>query len=806
VFSLWAAALAALVSLAGCGGGASSGEAGNSKPPADVITIIGNVAITCVVGVPFSETLTAKGNSAPIAWGVVPAHPLPAGLILNQATGTISGTPVLSGMAITTIVASDGNGSASEDLAFTILDRLNVSPVSPRAAHINAPYSLDFQAFGAIVSSWTISAGQLPPGLSLSTDPSVGSLAHLRGTPTQTGSFLFTVQAQDNTAPQTATLDVTIVVDSNLAISKGTLKTGIAGVPYSDTFQAVNGTLPYHWSITGLQGQALTLDGATGTLNGTPTVLAGTSYVVTVTDSSAPQQTDSFSGNLQVLVPLSVIPILPPAYINKPFLGSFQGIGGVTPYTFLVSTGSLPPGLTLSAQGFLSGTPTQLGSYDFTVQLTDSATPADVLTQQVNIQVTPTPLNIGGAPLSPAPLNVDYHSQIPVSGGTPPYTFNVIAGALPQGLSLNLSTGSIDGTPTQNGTFNFRVSVMDSSNPLQSAKTNDTISVRPGLGRNDSIATATRTGNGTQTLSISPYVDPIQSTVGNPDTDYFQLVGMGGSMVHVETFAQRSYFADSLDTVIEVLAQNGSRMSACEPPAYTSSCLNDDIDDTTVDSALDVKVPGPSNATATLYVHVLDWRGDARPDMRYNLNITGVIDPIFIGPDNLVAATLRGVQFDTQFSTNGGTGNISWNVGAGTLPPGLNLSSTGHLGGIPTVNGFYTFGITATDSGSPAQTATREYTLQIADPLVITSPATWPNACVGKPYSFQVQTSGGIPLLTFGSGFPNLPNMTFSDPYSPVFSGTPTTTGTFSGSIGVLAAAAGASAAQNVSLTVATCP
>jgi len=47
-------------------------------------------------------------------------------------------------------VASDGNGSASEDLAFTILDRLIVSPVSPRAAHINAPYSLDFQAFGAI--------------------------------------------------------------------------------------------------------------------------------------------------------------------------------------------------------------------------------------------------------------------------------------------------------------------------------------------------------------------------------------------------------------------------------------------------------------------------------------------------------------------------------------------------------------------------------------------------------------------------------------------------------------------------------
>jgi hypothetical protein len=101
--------------------------------------------------------------------------------------------------------------------------------------------------------------------------------------------------------------------------------------------------------------------------------------------------------------------------------------------------------------------------------------------------------------------------------------------------------------PTQNGTFNFVVKGTDSGNPAQTATANDFIVIRAGLGRNDSIATATPLGNSQNganpiVFSISPYIDP-------------------------------------------------------------------------KDSALDFKAPGAANTNTTFYVHVFDWRGDARPDM-----------------------------------------------------------------------------------------------------------------------------------------------------------------------------------------------
>jgi hypothetical protein len=464
--------------------------------------------------------------------------------------------------------------------------------------------------------------------------------------------------------------------------------------------------------------------------------------------------------------------------------------------------------LELAQAGYIVGTPTQLGLYSFVLQVTDSSAPPYVLTQAATLNVVPTPLNESGSPLSPAPVNVLYHSQIPGSGGTPPYTWNITSGTLPAGINLDPVTGFLDGMPTQVGTYNFVVTLADSSNPQQTDSGNEFIQVVNGRGRNDSIATATPLGNSQNipvplVFSISPYIDPVNAATPNPDTDYYRLVATGGSHIHVETFAS----SNLLDTVLEILDRNGQRYASCGPSSYNSSCLNDNKNSSSLDSALDFRVPGSPTTQTTFYAHIFDWRGDARPDMLYNLNIAGVIEPLVISPTTLGAGATRGVNYSQQFTTQGGTGNVTWSVVGGALPPGWSLSASGQLSGVATTNGPYSFMIQAADSAQPPQTTRTQYSLIIADPLHVTGPANWPNACLNQPYSFTVTTTGGLPPIQFGFNSLSWVALISLNQSTGVVSGIARTLGTFTGSVGAIdSAQPGSADGHNISLTVVNCP
>jgi len=189
-------------------------------------------------------------------------------------------------------------------------------------------------------------------------------------------------------------------------------------------------------------------------------------------------------------VPPNLAAFCPPvtqATLNFPFSTGVQVIGGVQPYIFLLTSGSLPPGLTGSSlTGLITGTPTAVGTYPFTASVTDAAGTV------VNISCTLTVVVGGtGGPLTiacpPSTANIAslYSQTIPATGGFPPYTFSISSGTLPPGLSLNTSTGLISGVPTTLGTYPFTVSVTDSATPTPttvSATCPSGIVVSPPLG------------------------------------------------------------------------------------------------------------------------------------------------------------------------------------------------------------------------------------------------------------------------------------------------------------------------------------
>ena len=160
--------------------------------------------------------------------------------------------------------------------------------------------------------------------------------------------------------------------------------------------------------------------------------------------------------------------------------------GGVAPLVFTVSSGSLPPGLNLNTNGYVTGrTTSDGGTYNFVVTVTDQGSPPLTATQAYSMAVTPAPtLSVATVSLANAAQGTLYNAALGASGGVPPLTWSITSGSPPPGLTLTSMTGQISGTPTTQGSFPFTVEVTDSSllppnNHSQTATQALTITVGP---------------------------------------------------------------------------------------------------------------------------------------------------------------------------------------------------------------------------------------------------------------------------------------------------------------------------------------
>jgi Flp pilus assembly secretin CpaC len=163
---------------------------------------------------------------------------------------------------------------------------------------------------------------------------------------------------------------------------------------------------------------------------------------------------------------------LPGATLQAPYSASLRAAGGSGARTWSVIAGTLPSGLSLNpATGTISGTPTTAGNSNFTASVADSGTPTKSVTTTLSISVAAVaPLLAVASFLPNGNIGGPYDAVLTATGGKAPYTWTVAAGALPAGLTLAPSTGTITGTPNTTGSFTFTMQVTDSNAPALTAQ------------------------------------------------------------------------------------------------------------------------------------------------------------------------------------------------------------------------------------------------------------------------------------------------------------------------------------------------
>ena len=307
----------------------------------------------------------------------------PPGLSVSD-DGNIRGTPTAAGsytFYLTVSWASDGGcvSQSPSDRKFTInvnpgtapppAVTLSISTASLPDANINQPYtSPGLTATGATVTSWTLAGGTLPAGLTL------GSNGVITGTPTQSGTFAFTAQA--NATGASATKQLSVFVIAPLAIQtlvgKTPPETGLTAkrlvdAPLATGVTAVGGRAPYTFSTEGTMPPGLTLDPATGKITGAGTTAGRYAFTVTATDSAGTKASVEWNVTILPLLDFRKGKGLPIGHLNKRYSARIPVSGKQSSTAEFAIAGKIPPGLELDDTGRLTGKLLKTGVYRVTV-------------------------------------------------------------------------------------------------------------------------------------------------------------------------------------------------------------------------------------------------------------------------------------------------------------------------------------------------------------------------------------------------------------------------------------------------------
>lgn len=368
------------------------------------------------------------------------------------------------------------------------------------------------------------------------TDPAPGGLAAPSMDGRQSGlsagsHSVYTIStdpAGNSTTSATVTFNIVL-----LSINETSLPDGAVASTYSATLTSTGCTGPCTFTVTaGALPAGISLSSA-GVFSGTPTAGGVFTFTVTATDAGAGGITASQAFTLTVAAPtVTSASTLPAASRGFAYSQTLTGSGGTGPYSFALQSGALPAGITLSAGGVLSGTPTVVGSFPITVRITDSSTGAGPYFGDValTLVVNSATLTVTPATLPSVMAGAPYDAQLASTGGSGAVTFAVTSGALPTGLTLS-TAGRITGSSYQVGQANFTVTATDAFGNTGSAALRIVITARPDPSQDPDVrgldtaqAEATRRLTSTQIDNFSRRLDQLHDGAGD------QPISMGLSV------------------------------------------------------------------------------------------------------------------------------------------------------------------------------------------------------------------------------------------------------------------------------------
>ncbi|HVB10676.1 MAG TPA: putative Ig domain-containing protein [Bacillota bacterium] len=373
--------------------GVSGGNTASTGP----LTITTSSLPAAALNQAYATTLTATGGAGGYNWTY--SGNLCPGMSLSQS-GVLGGTPTATGtFTITVLVRDQYNTSASQSMTLvvgaagttTTSGNLTVTTTQLPGASTGVAYTAVLAASGGGGNyTWTYT-GTMAPGLILTT----GGM--ITGTPTTNGTYTISPIVRDAYG-NSATAQLTLTVGTGgssgaLSIATTYLPAATYGVSYTQAMVASGGSGSYTWTYSGSLPTGLTL-GTNGLLTGTPTAIGTYTFTAIVRDTYGNTASTSFTlavgttsggGTSSVTVTTTA---LPSATQGSYYSATIYASGGSGNYTWTY-TGSLPPGLSLSSNGAITGTPSASGSFVVSVQALDATAGAVSAARQLVLTVVP---------------------------------------------------------------------------------------------------------------------------------------------------------------------------------------------------------------------------------------------------------------------------------------------------------------------------------------------------------------------------------------------------------------------------------
>jgi len=751
-------------------------------------------------GMPWTYAFLSEGGAPPVAWSI--EGDLPAGLEINADSGELSGTPETVGTSTFDVVALDALDPPQDvrrTLTLTVVaPALTTEGGTLPAGVVGEAYDAPLAASGGLPPlSWAPSDGALPDGLA------VDAAGRVTGTPTAAGDFTVEITVSDSMDPaQTAAASFTLRIEPPApAIDGAPLTEPREGVAYSATPTVTGGTPALTWSATDLPA-GLGIDAATGMVMGTPTTAGAFTATISVEDAIG--RTDDYTWDAEVAPPTPSITTteLPRGLVDAAYTAALTAEGGRAPLAFAITDGSLPSGLSLSAAGALSGTPTLAGTSTFEVTVTD----ADGVTATADLAIAvDAVLEPVTDALPPGVVGVAYDQVVTATGGLRPLTWER-TGSLPPGLEMTPSgdDARISGTPTTRGTYPFALRVTDSRDPEQLVTIPLSIRIDPVP---PTITTAALPPANLGT----PYARAVEATGGaaplaweatglpaglsiNPTTG-----AISGTPTENGVFAVTVTVTDALDRIDDAvlsLTVNG------DAPSISTASLPPGI----VGTPYSVTLAGSGSATPLVWsapsglpggltlstAGVLSGTPTSETSTSVLIRLTdniGLTDEVALDLDIFAAlaittpATLPpagvGSPYAQTLAATGGVAPRTWTLDATSAPFAVSIAADGSLSFTATSAGTFTIDARVVDDAAPPQVATRRFTVNVAPAPPTITTASLANGEVGTAYSATLAATDGAPPLVWSVLSGALPDGLTLNADGTV-TGTPTTEGSSS--------------------------